>query len=302
MTPLGTRSSLPAARDWEWKPALVVFLAAVVARLVFAGLTARTFDPDEFVFLALSGAVAHGAPLYRTVIYFHPPGLLVFFSVLHPLVAWWWPGGRIVTLSIDSLTAVFVWRIGREIMGPDGALAAGLVYAVSPIALLSAVRIGPDPIVTSLGTLGILLLLTARNPVGPVGAGICLALAVWTKYTGVLFLPIYLLVAPGRIRAILLTWAIALGCLFSPYLRDLPAVYSQTVAWQLGPRPHAELLRRVASTGAFWLLLNPLAAIAMWRVRVPVWVRAGFCLGLVYLFSAEAYYHYFAMVVPSRRC
>jgi len=305
-----------------------VLLCALVLRLVFAFLTAGTFDPDEFVVVALSRAVVHGAIPYRDIVFFHPPGMLALFAGLHWLVDWWWPSGRVVTLAIDSMTALFVWRIGKELLGDTEGLVAGLVYASSPIALVSAVRIGPDPVITALGVLGLLLLLTVRSRGGAVGAGLCLALAVWTKYTAILYLPVYLLAlrssglanpnysagdgAAGlqiiratassafcpRARPFLVTWLAATFCLFAPFLFEAHALFSQTVIWQLTHRAQTDLIHRLGSVSTYWLLLNPLAALALWRQRRPLWLPFGFCLGALFLLTAQAYYHYFVVIVP----
>jgi hypothetical protein len=280
-----------------------VLLWALGLRLVFALLTAGTFDPDEFVIVALSRAVAHGAIPYRDIVFFHPPGMLALFAGLHRPVDWWWPSGRVVTVAIDSMTALFVWRIGKELFGETEGLVAGLVYASSPIALVSAVRIGPDPIITALGVLGLLLLLTVRSRAGAVGAGLCLALAVWTKYTAVLYLPIYLLALrssglPPHARSLLVTWFAATFCLFAPFLFEAHALVSQTVLWQLTHRAQTDLIHRLSSVGTYWLLLNPLGALALWRQRRPLWLPLGFCLGALFLATAQAYYHYFVVIVP----
>jgi hypothetical protein len=36
----------------------------------------------------------------------------------------------------------------------------------------------------------------------------------------------------------------------------------------------------------------------LWRIKRPPWLRLGFGLGIVFLFTAQVYYHYFALVVP----
>lgn len=275
----------------------MVFLWAVGLRAVFALLTADTYDSDEFVILALGRSMAHGAAPYRDVVFFHPPGMLVFSSALQRLVTWW-PTGRILTMLLDSMTAVLVWRVGRELFGEVEALVAGLLYAASPITLISAVRIGPDPLITAFGFLGLLLLLTVRVRAGAVLAGLCLALAVWTKYPAILFLPIYLLAAPQRARTLLLAWLAGCFCLFAPYAGEAHDLYSQTVLWQLAHRANADLLHRLSSVGAYWLLLNPLAVLALRRRNRPAWLQLGFCLGAVFLLTSQAYYHYFVMVVP----
>jgi hypothetical protein len=155
----GRATNLPNRR----RDALIVFGAALGMRLIFAALTADSYDPDEFVILALSSHFAHGAVPYQDFTFFHPPGILVFFRVLEPLTAVWWPAARLVTLLIDSLTALMVWRIGTIVYGRREALAAGVLYAASPIALLGGVRVGQDPIITALGVAGLLCLLERQS-------------------------------------------------------------------------------------------------------------------------------------------
>lgn len=277
---------------------LAVFAWALILRIIVAALTAGTFDPDEFVVLALSGAVAHGAVPYHSFMFFHPPGTLVLFAGLQPLIAWWWPSARVVTLVLDSATAVLVWRIGKKLYGDTEALVAGILYGASPVALISAVRIGPDPIITALGISGLALLLIKQSRAAAVLAGVCLALAVWTKYPALLFLPVYILAAPRWVRHVLLGCAITLLCLLAPFLKEAQALINETIMWQVARREHADLLHRVGAVGAYWLLLDPLGALALRWVRRPLWLPLGFCLGAVFLFTAQAYYHYFALCAP----
>lgn len=280
------------------RDALLVLTGALVLRLVFMGLTADAYDPDEFVVLALARAAAHGGTPYRDFTFFHPPGVLMLFRAVQPVVGAWWPAGRMLVSVIDSVTALLVWRIGTLLYSRREALAAGLLYAVSPIPLLAAVRIGQDTLITALGTAGLLLLLSRRQQMGPLLAGICLGVAFWIKYPALLFLPIYVLAAPRRIGSVVAGALAATALLFAPLLADLHALWAQTVTWQL-TRPHDALLRRAAAVFSFWLLLNPLAVVALaWRRRYPVWLLTGFGAGILFLFGAEAYYHYFVPVGP----
>jgi hypothetical protein len=279
-------------------PGTRVFLWAIALRTGFALVTANTFDADEFVILGLGRAVAHGAIPYRDITFFHPPGMLYLTAALQPLVGLWWPVARIVTLFADSLTAVLVWRIGKELYGDRKAVVAGIIYGASPIPLVSAVRLGPDPIITLLGVAGLALLLANRSRTGSILAGVCLGLAVWTKYPALLYLPIYLLAAPRRIRSVLAGFAVTAAALFAPFLLEAPALFSQTVVWQLSHRSHSDLLHRLSSVGVYWLGLNILAAIEVVRARSPLWLRAGFCIGALFLLSPQAYYHYFVPIAP----
>jgi Dolichyl-phosphate-mannose-protein mannosyltransferase len=279
-------------------PGVRVFLWAVGLRLVFAAITANTFDPDEFVVLGLGRAVAHGAIPYRDITFFHPPGMLYLLAAFQPLVGLWWPLSRIVLLLADSLTAVLIWRIGKELYGDRRALVAGLLYGASPIALVSAVRVGPDPIITVLGMAGLFLLLAVRSRKGPILAGVCLGFAVWTKYPAILYLPVYALAAWSRMRHVMVAFIVTVAALFAPFLLEAHALYSQTVLWQLSHRNASDLIHRLSSVGAYWLGLNALGAIGLLRKHNPIWLRAGFCLGALFLLTAQAYYHYFVPVAP----
>jgi hypothetical protein len=281
-----------------WRDALAVLVCALGLRLVFAALTASSYDPDEFVVLALSRDFAHGAVPYRDFSFFHPPGVLVLFRALQPLIAWWWPSARMVVLLIDSITALLVWRIGILLYGRRGALAAGLLYASSPIALLAAVRVGQDSLITALGLAGLLLLLSVRSSAGAALAGVCLGLAIWFKYPALLFLPVYLLAAPRRALVVIAATVMTDTVVFAPFAHQLHPLAVQSVGWQLLHHPHTNLLHRVSAVLSFWLLLNPLAAVAAVRYRAPRWVLVGFAAGGLFTFASEVYYHYFVPVVP----
>lgn len=291
------RSEL-AAVCRPWRDALFVLGASLTLRLICALLTADTYDPDEFVVLLLGRDYANGATPYRDFMFFHPPGVLVLFRMLHPLTAWWWPAGRMVMIAIDSATAVCVWRIGGLLYGRREALAAGLLYAASPLALICSVRVGQDPIITLLGIAGLLFLLSTRSCRGALLAGVCLGLAVWMKYPAILFLPVYVLIARRRILWVLVAAAGVVGLAFTPFLPQMHAMWDQTVVWQLAHRRPLDLVHRIGPVGVFWLLLNPLAVLAVVRRRQPLWLLTGFGLGGAFIFASQAYYHYFVPVVP----
>jgi uncharacterized protein (TIRG00374 family) len=278
---------------------LPVFAAAFVLRLVALALSGNTFDPDEFVILGLGRAVAHGAVPYRDLTYFHPPGMLYLMAALQPLTHLWWPVSRLLMLSVDSVTAVLVWRVGRDLYGEKTARVAGLLYVVSPLALISATRVGPDPIITMLGMLGFVQLMRRRSRSGPILAGLLLGLAVWAKYPALIFLPVYLLAAPRHACRVMAAFGLTLVTLFAPLLlADARAFYSDTVLWQMSHRGSADLLHRLSSVGAYWLGLNFLAVVALLRRPSPLWLRVGFCSGAVFLFTSQAYYHYFVPIAP----
>lgn len=277
---------------------LAVTLWALGLRILFALLTSNTYDPDEFVILVLSRDWTPKVVPYRDFMFFHPPGMLFLFRALAPVTAWWWPSARVFVLLVDTVTAMMVWKLGTLLYGRRTALAAGLLYGASPLALICAVRIGPDPIITALGVGGLLLLLSTRSYKGSILAGICLGLAVCVKYPALLFLPVYVLAAPRRsLIAGLTAAAVALVALV-PFAPEIQSLYQQTVTWQVIRRTPLDLVHRFGSVAVFWLLFNPLAVLAMIKGRKPLWLLSGFAFGAAFLFASQAYYHYFVPMLP----
>jgi hypothetical protein len=286
-----------------YRDALAVFGLALGLRLVFSVLLADTFDEDEFVYLALGRDLAHGALPYRDFPFFHPPGILVVLQLLEPLTTVWWPLARLVDVVVDSVTATLVWRLGMHLYGRRPALAAGIVYAANPVALVSAVRVDQEVLMTALGMAGLTLLLTKRST--PASgytvaglAGACLGAACWIKYPMLVFLPVYLVAAPRRALACLVGWLAATVLLFAPYVGDVHRLYDDTVAWQLVYRSQTPLNMRVTTTVIFWLLINPFAVAAILRGRQPLWLMLGFGSGCLFLFGSSTYSHYFVPVAP----
>jgi hypothetical protein len=270
---------------------------ALGLRVLFALLTAGTYEPDEFVLLALGNRFAHGAVPYRDFMFFHPPGALVLYRALQPLIALWWPLARVFSLLVDSVTAALVWKIGLALYGRRGGLAAGLVYGASPLALISAVRVGQDPLITFLGVAGLALLVTQRSTRAAVLAGACLGIAVWIKYPALLFLPVYVLAAPRRAAVTVLAAVVSGAIVFAPFAPTAHALIQQTVVWQRNRYP-MPLDIRVAHDAVFWLLLNPLAIPGLLARRAPLWVIAGFLLGGLFVLTPDVYYHYLVPIVP----
>jgi hypothetical protein len=282
----------------QYRDVLFVFGLALGIRLVVSVLMANTFDEDEFVYLALGRDVAHGSVPYRDFAFFHPPGILVLLGFLNPLTAGWWPLVRLIDVVIDSITTALVWRVGSHLYGRRAALAAGILYAVNPVVLISAVRVDQEPIITALGMVGLTLLLTKRTPATAVLAGACLGAACWIKYPMLVFLPVYLLAAPRRARMCLFGFVAAMVLLFLPYLGYFHQLVDDTIGWQLFHRQHTLLDVRLATTIFFWLVINPFAVGALLRRRQPWWLALGFATGAVFIFTSSTYSHYFVPIAP----
>ena len=296
---------MPAAQATKSEPArgssllrigVGVFLAALGLRLVFGRLVANTYDYDEFVLLLLARDFAHGAVPYRDFMFFHPPGALVWLRSIEPVTSLWWPGARILTSLIDSATAVMVFVVGCRVFDRRTGTAAGLVYAASPLALISSVRVGQDPLITALGMLGLTVLVLGPDRRWAVTAGVCLGIATWIKYPALYFAPVYLLLAPRRF---LWLAAAAIGsfvALIAPFSGQIHAVYVQTVTFQHA-RWSMPLTQRIETVAIYWIALNAPAIPGLTR-RVPAWLIAGFALGGLFVLVPQVYYHYFVPVVP----
>ena len=285
---------------FAYRDAPAVFALAVALRLIFAALTADRYDPDEFVLLALGRSYAHGAVPYRDFVFFHPPGVLVLVRLLDPLITLWWPLARLLSVLVDSLTAVLVWRIGLQLYGRREAVAAGVLYAVSPITLISGVRVEQDPLITALGTAGLAILLLRGSKKVAVIAGICLACAVWVKYPALVLLPVYAVAARRRAPLMLVGFLAGAAALFGPFvLPDGRLLYRQTIEWQAFHRIPNPLYWRLEKAAIFWLLINPFAVAGLvrrWK-PAPAWLLAGYGIGAIFLLSAQVYYHYYVPIV-----
>jgi hypothetical protein len=270
-------------------------------------LTADTFDADEFAFLSLSHSFASGAVPYRDFVFPHPPGILVILRVIQPLITLWWPVARILMLMADSLTALLTWRIALALYGRRGALAAGLLYGASPVALVSGVRVGQDSLMTTLGIAGLALLVTSASAsrsstpswASSAAAGVCLGLAIWMKYPALLFLPIYALATRNRARAAAMAISTLLVSivLFAPFIASTHEFFQQTILWQRD-RPPLDLSLRLARLAALWLLPGVLAIAALFVRRYPAWLVMGFGMGAAFMLAPQLYYHYFVPTGP----
>lgn len=288
----GARSVRHAAAG---RDLLIVFAVAAGLRLVAGIMLSGTYDYDEFILLTLGRQYAHGFHPYRDMLYFHPPGGLLVGRALDPLTSLWWPAARVFTGIVDSVTAVLTCLAGRSFLQRRAAVAAGLAYAASPLTLIAGVRVGPDPLVALLGIAGLCVLLRFRSTQAALVAGALLGLAIGTKYTAFLLLPVYLLAAPRRFLAVVSTSAVALLLLLAPYLPAHHALLQQTLVYQSG-RGLMPLDKRLGTAGLYWLAAAPLAVFGL--RRSPRWVVVGFLAGGALLLAPQVYYHYFVPFAP----
>jgi hypothetical protein len=273
-----------------------VFLGALALRLTFTAAIGRTFDFDEFVLLLLGRDYSRGAIPYSGFMFFHPPGILLLLRATQPITAAWWPLARIGTALIDAGTCALVFRIGRRLFDSRTAVVAAILYGVSPLALVSAARLGQDPILTFLVVLGVALLVDTEGAAGALAAGACLALATWVKYPAAVFLPTYLVFARKRAPAVLLGSVVAGVLLLLPFLPEIHPLVRQTIRFQ-SRRWKMQLDVRLLTAVIWWPAVNPFATISVLQRR-PLALRVGFATGAVFLVASQVYYHYFVPIEP----
>jgi hypothetical protein len=275
---------------------VLIVLLALALRVVVALLTSNTYDYDEFVVLLLARDMAHGAIPYRDFMFFHPPGILVIFRALEPLTAAWWPLGRSISVVLDAATTGLVFTIGQAIYGRRAAYAAGILYAFSPVALISSARIGQDPIITFLGVASVTILLaSARSRRAAALAGALVGSAVWVKYPAAYFLPVALVAAGRRWPWVLGGSAAAAALLLLPFTGESHALYQQTIDFQR-TRWSMAAPQRLETVALYWLAVSPFAVIAAVRLRGPLWLWLAFVLGGAFALSSQVYYHYYVPV------
>jgi MFS family permease len=288
----GRRSFIDRHRDL-----MVVLGFALALRVLFLLVTADTYDYDEFVLLTLARDWTHGAVPYRDFMFFHPPGALAVLRLIEPATAMWWPAARLLSVLIDVSTAGIVFKLGTLMWDRRGALASGVLYGLSPLAMVSAVRVGQDPMITILGTGGLLALLAGRTWRWAIVAGVCLGAGIWIKYPALYFVPIYVLAAP-RLAIVALPASVAsLMVLGVPFSGNLQAIWDQTVVFQR-TRYLMEGSSRLWTTLFWWLGINPFAVVGAIRRHAPLWLIAAFLLGGLFGLDSQVYYHYFVPVVP----
>jgi Dolichyl-phosphate-mannose-protein mannosyltransferase len=274
----------------------LVFATALALRALFALAAANTYDFDEFVLLQLARDFAHGAVPYSQFKFFHPPGALLLLRVVQPLTDLWWPAARVLMFVLDSITAGLVCLIGQRIYDRRSGLIAGLLYAFSPLSLVSAVRVGQDPLLTFFLVAGLGLVVSRTSNLSAVVAGICFAAAVWMKYPALAFLPAFCLLARRRAPLLVLGACAAFVLLLLPFHDQLNLLYQQTVDFQRS-RWKMMLDVRLLTALIWWLGVNLVAVLAL-TSRRPLWLKVGFLTGAVFLLSSQVYYHYFVPVAP----
>lgn len=272
---------------------------ALAFAALYDAIARGTYDFDEFVYLLLGRAVAHGRVPYRDFLFYHPPGIVLTVALLDPLVRHWWAWARALSVLLDAGTCALVYLVARRLTTWPIAIAAGLLCASSPIMLATGTRIMPDTYIMFFTFLAIYLLLQGPSTLLGVIAGAAFGIAVFYKYPAGLILPACL-AAAGRRRwpVFLATAVVTTLALFAPFLPDLHALFNDTIVFQ-SSRAHNPIGTRFLSVLLFLVLLQPLALFGLLlKPRAPWWLILGYLSGFAYVASSQVYYHYMVPEVP----
>lgn len=256
------------------------------AALRLRGLFANSFHADEALFATWARLIAVWRdPLLLTQPVDKPPLLFYSQAAFYPLlgpVEW---AARlpslIASLLLIALTAQLAWRLGGD---GAAALLAAAVVAVAPLAVQFSATAFSDPLLTMWLTAALGLALA--RPVRPGWAGVCVGLALATKYQAALFMPAVVglawlagwrgrdwaraLAGAAVVVAVVLLWSAtrpgAAGLVAGQWA-NIGGVRPAR-SWELGPR-------LAAQARLWWLALGgPLTAAAGVAVVALLWRRA----------------------------
>jgi hypothetical protein len=243
------------------------------AALRLHGLFANTFHADEALFASWARLIAVWRdPLLLTQPVDKPPLLFYSQALFYPLfgpVEW---AARLPSLLASLLLIPLTAQLARRLGGDrTAALVAAAVVAVAPLAVQFSATAFSDPLLTF--WLTVALVLVVPSPLGrglgrgssrPGWAGLCLGLALATKYQAALFLPLLVglawlsgwrarewargLAGLTVVLAVVALWAAARADGAGLVARQWANVGGLRLAWswELGPR--------LAEQGRLWRL------------------------------------------------
>jgi len=155
------------------------------------GLFANTFHADEALFASWARLIAVWRdPLLLTQPVDKPPLLFYSQALFYPLfgpVEW---AARLPALLASLLLIPLTAQLARRLSGGRAAaLVAAAVVAVAPLAVQFGATAFSDPLLTLWLTAALALVLARPGRARPGAVGLCLGLALATKYQAALFLP-----------------------------------------------------------------------------------------------------------------
>ncbi|MBT2395843.1 glycosyltransferase family 39 protein [Streptomyces sp. ISL-100] len=184
-------------RDFIWVAPLLILIVSVrawnIGNFPFP-------NDDEGTYLAQAWAVQNGDLAHYTYWYDHPPFGWIQLAGLSWLPAWLFPElptfvqGRIAMLPVVAAGAALVFVVGRRIgLGRPAAAFAMLLYGLSPLAVTLHRQIYLDNFAVVWALAAFALALSPRRHLWHhIGAGSAFALAILSKETIAVLLPVVL--------------------------------------------------------------------------------------------------------------
>jgi 4-amino-4-deoxy-L-arabinose transferase-like glycosyltransferase len=268
---------------WFWA---LVILMLVAFWLRLPGLFGNTFHADEALFASWARQIAVWRdPLLAGQPVDKPPLLFYAMALFYPLQgAVMWAArlpNWLASLMLVPLTAVCFWRLyGWR----AGGMAAAVVVAGAPLAVQFSATAFTDPLLLFWLMGGLTLAVGQPGQRRPGWAGVCLGLALATKYQAVLFLPLLLgvgwLMGYGRrqwgrlvagvlvVGTAVLLWEVARTGGFTLWNAQAQNYGGVRLiwAWELGPRLMAwGELGQTAVSGALFILLGLAWLVVLWH-------------------------------------
>lgn len=223
----------------------LVLLTAVALRFhgLGWGLRHAPIDDERYFVDNVARMLAERSLDHR---FYEYPGLL--FYVLLPFQALAGGSGppatyagRAVIAAFGVLSVALTFALARRLLGSaPAALTAAALVAVSPLEVVTAHTLRPDVALEAFALLTLLALARLDGSWGAdARAGAALALAISTKFTGVLLLPSFLAARAcwarlARGLAVAAGVALVLGVLFTPYAWLDPQAFLRGARYQVG--------------------------------------------------------------------
>jgi hypothetical protein len=232
-----------------------ILLLTLGVRIV-ASARALVVPRDSVVLLDLARAFADGDAARALSHHQHPlyPALTAIASLTGPSLE---TAGTLVAILAGTLAVLPLLSIARRLVGPRAALAAGILYALSPY----PVRFAAVPLTDSthlllvlLGiSLGLRATMSDRPDRAALAAGVALGLAYLTRPEGlipaVVLVPALVLLARGRGRPVApALLVIGLAIVAVPYVVHLSSerdALTVTGKWKAGGEAKAEQWARI---------------------------------------------------------
>jgi hypothetical protein len=244
-----TKGSAAAPQLLTWSLWLVLGLT-FVAQIV--GIVRRNVNWDEFLFLTTVHRSVRGESIQvLQTAYVHLFGWLstVGGTELDQIVA-----ARSFYLLLWALSLSLLYRLGRRVLDPFGALAAVVLFASFSYSIVHAVSFRIDGLLLPV-LVGHVLLLSDPTPKRVVGAGALFGVAVVLSIKAALWAPLSGLLLLWWIREKRTTWTLAIGSVVTGLLAAGVLFF---LHWALTSTP-TEVTAAVASTG---LAANQLKGLA----------------------------------------